>query len=116
MVVRSEIRTRKKRAKKASSSPKFPLKAALEAPQVPSLAVEIEEVQIAQEAEVIEKVQESEVEIESLAIMSGAGETHGHSEEEDVKRYLKYIQRMVKIMFDAFTAKRTREGSKPPHG
>ena len=49
LVFSPEIKTRRKRAGKASSSPKFPLKAALEEPQVLSPAVEIEEVQIAQE-------------------------------------------------------------------
>ena len=48
-----DIRKRRKRAEKASSSPNIPLKAAHEAPQVPSPSVEIEEVQIAQEVEVI---------------------------------------------------------------
>ena len=78
MVPSPEIRTRRKRAEKASSSPKFPFKVALEAPQVPSLAIEIEDVQIAQEAELIEEVQASEVEFESLVIMSRFEETHGH--------------------------------------
>ena len=78
MVVSPEIRKRRKRAERASSSPKVPLKSALEAPQVLSPTVEIEEVQIAQEAEVIEKAQASEVELGSLAIISGVGETQGH--------------------------------------
>ena len=59
LVVSPEIRKIRKRYERASSSPKFPLKDALEAPQVLSPAVEIEEVQIAQEAEVIEEVQAS---------------------------------------------------------
>ena len=57
LVVSPEIRPRRKRAEKASSSPKSPLKFSLEAPQVLSPAVEIEEVQIEQEAKVIEEVQ-----------------------------------------------------------
>ena len=85
MVVSLDIRKTRKRVEKASSSPKFPLKATLEAPQVPSPIVEIEEVQISQEAKVIEEVQALEVELKSLSIMSGVGKTHGHSEEEDVK-------------------------------
>ena len=53
MVSSPEIRTRRNIAEKASSSPKGTLKAAPEAPQIPSPSVDIEEVQIAQEAEVI---------------------------------------------------------------
>ena len=79
MVASPEVRNIRKRAKRASSSPKVPLKATLEAPQVLSPTIEIEEVQIAQEAEVIEEVQASKVELESLAIMSRVGETHGNS-------------------------------------
>ena len=68
MVVSPEIRKRRNKFEKASSSPKVPLKTTLEAPQVISPVVEIEEVQA------------SEVELESLAIISRFGETHGHSE------------------------------------
>ena len=64
----------------------------------------------------IKKVQVSEVEIESLEIILGVGETHGHSKKEEVKRDFKGIHRMVKNMFDAFTVERAGEGSKPPHG
>ena len=64
----------------------------------------------------IEEVQASEVELESIAIMLGVGETQGHLEEEDVKRYFKDIKRMVKVMLDVFTAWMAGEGSKPPHG
>ena len=71
LVVSPNIRTRRKRAKRGSSSPKVPLKPTVEAPQVPSPTVEIEEVQIAQEVEVIKEVQASEVELESLAIVLG---------------------------------------------
>ena len=73
LVVSPNIRKRRKRDEKASSSPKFPLKAALEAPQVPSPVVEIKEVKIAQE------VQALDVELESLAIMLVVGENHEHS-------------------------------------
>ena len=79
MVVSLEIRTRIKRAERAPSSPKLLLKFSVEAPQFLSPVVEIEEVQA------------SEVELESLAIMSGVGETHGHSEEEYFKRDFKDI-------------------------
>ena len=48
--------------------------------------------------------------------MSSVGEIEGHSEEDDVKRDFNDIKRMVKIMFDAFTAGMAGEGSKPPHG
>ena len=74
-----EVRTRRNKAEKASSSPKGPLKTALEAPQISSPSVEIEEVQIVQEVEVIEEVQSTEVELESKAIMSGYEDTHEHS-------------------------------------
>ena len=60
LVVSPDIRRRINRAKKESSSPKFPFKTTLEAPQVPSPAVEIEEVHISQEVEVIEEVQISQ--------------------------------------------------------
>ena len=59
LVVSSEIMKRRKRAQRPSYSPKVPLKAALEAPQVPYPEVKSEEVQIAQEVEVIEEVQAS---------------------------------------------------------
>ena len=101
LVVSLEIRTRRKRAERELSSPKVPLKASLEAPLVVSPTVEIEQVQIAQEAEVIEEVQTSK-ELESLAIMLVYEETHEHSEEEDVKRDFKEMQRMVKVMYEAF--------------
>ena len=64
----------------------------------------------------IEEVQASESKLESIAIMSGVGETKGHSEEDDVNKYFNNIKRMVKIMFDAFTAGMEGEGSKPPYG
>ena len=54
-----EVRTRRGRATWEPSPPKFPLTAALEAPQVLSPEVEIEEVQIAQEEKVLEEVQAS---------------------------------------------------------
>ena len=41
LVASLEIRIKKKKAEKESSSPKGPLKATLEAPQIPSPAVEI---------------------------------------------------------------------------
>ena len=44
LVVSLEIRTRRKRAERASSSPKAPLRVALEAPQAPSPTADIEEV------------------------------------------------------------------------
>ena len=54
MVASPEIRKRRKRVEKASSSPKEPLKSAPKSPQIPSRSVDIEEVQNAHEAEVIE--------------------------------------------------------------
>ena len=78
LVASPEIRTRRRRAERASSSPKIPLIAALEEPQFLSQEVEIEEVQFVQEAELIEEVQASEVEPESIAIMSGVEETQGN--------------------------------------
>ena len=57
MVVGHDIRTRRKRVERSSSSPKVPIKYALEAPQFLSPVVEIEEVKISQEVEVIEEVQ-----------------------------------------------------------
>ena len=80
LFVSPEIRTGRKRFEKASSWPKFPLKVAIEAPQFLSPIVDIEEVQIAQEVEVIEEVQASEVELESLSIMLGVGDIHGDLE------------------------------------
>ena len=65
-IASAEIRARRRRDTRAPSSPKVPLIFLLEEPQVLSQEVEIEEVQ---EAELIEKVQASEVELESLAIM-----------------------------------------------
>ena len=116
LVASANIRTRIKRFDKESSSPKEPLKYSLEAPQVPSPSVEIEEVQIAQEAEVIEGVQATKVELESKAKISSYEETHENFEEEDVKRDFKEMQRMVKVMYEAFIAEKTREFSKPPDG
>ena len=75
-----EIRKRKKRAKKTSSSSNISLNSTLEAPQVPSPSVEIEEVQA------------TEVELESKSIMSGYEENHGNYKEEDVKRDFKDMQ------------------------
>lgn len=69
-----------------------------------------------QKFELIEEVQAIGVDLESLAIMSGVGETHGHSKEYNVKRDFKDIQIVFKIMFDAFTAERVGEVSKPPYG
>ena len=51
-----------------------------------------------------------------MSIMSGVEETHGNSEEEDVKRDFKEMKIMVKIMYESFMAERVGEGSKPPHG
>ena len=88
-VASTNIRTRRKRAEKASFSSKESLKSILEVAQAPSPLVEIEEVQIAQEANVIEEVQAREVELESKAIMLGYQDTNEHYEQEDVKRDLK---------------------------
>ena len=80
LVSSPEIRTRRRRATRAPYSPKVPLIAAFEAPQFLSqFEVEIEEVHIAEEVELIEEVQASEAELESIAIMSGFVETKGHS-------------------------------------
>ena len=79
LVASPEIRTRIWRATRAPSSPKFALIYALEAPQVLSQEADTEEVKIVQEVELIEEVQALEVELESIAIMSGVGETQGHS-------------------------------------
>ena len=115
MIVIPEVRKRRKKAEKASTSPKGPLKATLEAPQIPSPSVEIEEEQISQEAEVIEEVQAAETELEANAKMSSYEETHENSEEEDVKREFKEMQRMVKVTYEYFMAKEIGEGSKHPH-
>ena len=56
LVASPEVRNRKRRATRASPSPKVPLIATLEAPQILSPKVEIGEVQIAQEAELIKEV------------------------------------------------------------
>ena len=53
-VASPEIMKRRKRAEKESSSPKGTLKATLEAPQIPSPTVEIEEELIAQEVKPID--------------------------------------------------------------
>ena len=58
----------------APSPPEVSLTTALEAPPV-----------LPQEAK-IEEVQAPKAELESIAIMSGVGETEGHSEEDDVKK------------------------------
>ena len=116
LVASPKIMNKKRRATRAPFSPKVPLIATLEAPQVLSQEVEIEEVQIAQEADLIEEVQASKAELKSIAIMSGVGETQVHSEEDDVKRDFNDIKRMVKIMFDSFTDGMEGEDSKPPHG
>ena len=47
----------------------------------------------------IEEIQAAEIELESMTKMSGHEGTHEHSEEEDVKREFKEIQRMVKVMY-----------------
>ena len=73
LVASPDIRTKIRRATRSPSSPKVPLIAALEAPQVLSQEAEIEEVHIAQEVELIEEVQAFEVELESIAIMLGVG-------------------------------------------
>ena len=59
LVASPNIRTRRRRAERASYSPKIPLISALEEPQFLSQEAEIEEVQFVQEAEMIEKVQAS---------------------------------------------------------
>ena len=75
LVASPEVRTKRRRATRAPSPPKFPLTAALEEPQVLSQEDGIEEVQVAPKAE-----------LESIAIMSGVGETEGYSEEDDFKK------------------------------
>ena len=57
-MVSLEVRTRRKKAEKASSLPKGPLKETLEA----------QEELIAQEVEVIEEIQATEIELASIAI------------------------------------------------
>ena len=104
LVAMPEIRTRRRRATREPSPPKVSLTSALEAPRVLSLA-KIEEVQAA-----------PKVELESIAIMLGVGEIEGRSEKDDFKKYFNDIKRMVKVMFDAFTAGMEGEGSNPPHG
>ena len=47
--------------------------------------------------------------------MSGHEGAHEHSKEENVKKEFKQIQRMEKLMYEAFMAKETGEGSKHPH-
>ena len=116
LVASLDIRRRRRRDTRAPSSPKFPLITTLEEPQFLSQETEIEEVQIAQEAKLIEEVQAPAYELESIAIMSSVGEREGHSEEDDVKREFNDINRIVKIMFDAFTVGMEGEGFKPPHG
>ena len=99
LVASPEIRTRRRRAKRASSSPKISLIGTLEERQVLSQEAEIEEVQFVQEFELIEEVQASKFELESIAIMPGFGETKGNSKENDVNKNFNDINRMVKIMF-----------------
>ena len=85
--------------------PKGPLKATLEA----------QEELITQEDEVVEEIQVAEIELESIAKMSGHEAAHEHSEEEDVKKDFKEMKRMVKLMYEYFMAKDVGEGSKHPH-
>ena len=90
LIASPEIRTRRKKIEKASSSPNGPLKSAHESPQDPSPSIEIEEVQIAQEDKVIEEVQSIQIyEPQSIAIMSREREPKAPSpEEEEIKKYL----------------------------
>jgi len=84
LIASPKIRTRRKKAEKASSSPKGPLKVAPESPQLPSPSVEIEEAQIAQEVEVIAEVQLVQIsEPKSIAIMFREKENEGPSLEEE---------------------------------
>ena len=74
MVASPEVRTIRRRAIRAPYPPNISLPVVLEAPQVLS-PNEIREVQVA-----------PEVELESIDIMSGVGETEGISEKESFKK------------------------------
>ena len=63
----------------------------------------------------VEEIQVVEIELESIAKMSGHEGAHENYEEEDVKEEFKEIQRMVKVMYEDFMEKETGEGSKHPH-
>ena len=104
LVARPKVRTRRSRATRPQSPPKFSLPAALEAPQVLSLT-EIEEVQFALEDE-----------LESIAIMSGFGETEGLSEEEAYKKDFYELIERVRILFEDRDTRMVGENSKSPHG
>ena len=67
LVASPNIRTRERRDARAPYPPKFPLIASLEEPQV-----------LSQESE-FKEVQAPVSELESIAIMSSAGQTRGHS-------------------------------------
>ena len=108
LIASPKVRKRRKKDEKASSSPKGPLKATLEAPQIPYPTVEIEGELIVQEVEVVEEIQSAEIELESTAKMSGHEGTHENSEEDDVKREFKEMQIMVKFMYESFMAKEAR--------
>ena len=104
LVSSPKVRTRRGRATRAPSPPKVSLPTALEAPQVISLA-EIEEVQVAPKAE-----------LESIAIISGFGETEGLSEEEACKKAFYGLTERVKILFEERSTRMVGENSKSPHG
>ena len=104
LVASLEVRTRRGRATRPKSPPKFSLPVALEVPQVLSLA-EIEEVQVALEAE-----------IESVAIISSVGEIEGISEEEAFKKAFYDLTKMVMVLYEERNTKMVGGNSKPPHG
>lgn len=66
--------------------------------------VKIEEVQVVLEAE-----------LESKAIISGARETEGLSEEEAFKKYLCDLTNMVRVVYEERNTRMARDISKSPH-